>query len=366
MSGTIIGRVNRSWDVATRANVSAVRFFWEWLKFVADHPGLSVVEAGTGTTSHGVAIPAEWLAWDGATDPTTLSPIALDSNSWIVFQADNADPLLNGLGGMPWQAKIQVAHTGVSYSDPSGTDHGMNGETDVVGLRGCPYGNWAGSPTWDFVPPTTEDLPPDRKMYAGQNESFVLDLVGDDDTIVWKGGAGDFPTDDPKDRSRGGYLGMIVRRSSGIAYPFFVMAGVIQDTGANIGEDNIYSRQGNDAYYVFRYSATTLQWPSFSIGADKTACLGHHITFPSPDMMQIMAPSAWNSNRNYFSGILREKVFPSYGSVMGQLRFFWATDHSYAQHTLVGDNEDMIQICKDGGTYGGILMQWPAGVLPAW
>lgn len=364
MSGTIQGRVNRFWDSTTRVNTSPAAWFWEWLHFVNDHPGMTIVEAGTGTTSHGSAIPPAWLSWDRTTDPGALSP-PLAGNSWVVFRAVNADPLLGGLGGMQWECKIQYTD-GTAYVDPSGTDYGKNGGTHMVVLRAAPYGGWTGSPTWDFVAPAGEALPPDFRLYEGQDDDFYLDLVGDDDTIVWKGATCDVPTDDPRLYSRGGYLGMIVRRSPNIEYPFFVMAGPLTDENEYLGDRSINSRDTASSFFVWRYTAGSIDWPTFSIGADKTACTKHLMNFPSPTMAQIMAPNPWNGKRNFFGGILREKQAPNHWSVMGQLRFFWGTDYSYVTHTLVGDNDDLIQICEAATTHGGILMQWPAGVLPIW
>jgi len=364
MSGTMQYRVNRVWDSTIQPNVSPARFLWEWLNFINDHPGLTVVECGTGTTSHGSSIPVEWLSWDGVADPSTLSPTPFLPNSWVVFRAVNADALLDGGGGMPWEAKVQGTWGGTNYDDPSVTDYGQDGNADRVVLRSSPAGGWTGASVFDFSPNTGEAVSQDMAIYSGADKDFWLDLVGDDDTLFWKGAAGDWPTDDPKARSRGGYLGMFQRRSPAIKWPFWMTAGQILDATAG-GSYPVNSKRTTNGYYVWAPNYSW-NWPSFSLGRDDTAVQGHRCDTWSYVVINAMNPCIYTGEDVLPAILIRENATPDYYDVLGELRFLVTVKNAYGQNTVLGSNGDLIQICVDHASYGGIAMPWPSGVIPSW
>jgi len=365
MSGAMQYRVNRFRDSTVLPNRTHYRFFWEWLQYINSHPNLSVVEAGTGTTSHGAAIPAQWLSWDGIVDPSTLTP-ALDSNSWVVFRADNADPLLNGGGTMQWEAKIQVSAT--AYSDPSGTDYGKNGQINIVVLRSCPAGGWTGTPTWDFAPIGGEESSLDQAIYQGQNLDYYLDIVGDDDTLFWRGAAGEFPTDDPPSRSKGGYLGMTQRRSADITWPFFMMCGRISDTGSGTGENAGNSRRDTNNYYAWarNYTLGDNMWPTYSVGRDGIRVTAHKIESWHRTISAYMSPFHYTGEDVLAQFMYCERQGLDRYDVLGELRFVMATDFSKAHSLVFGDSLDLIQFAFDSASYGGLVMPWKPGEVPIW
>ena len=375
MTGALQHRVNREWDNSILSGFSPFRFFWEWLHFIEDHSALDVVEVGTGTTSHGNEIPGEWLTWNGGVDPTTLAPIPLDHNSWIVFRAPYADVLLNGGGTMPWEAKIQVAGA-TAYADPSGVDYGLNGRVHQVGLRSSAGGGWSGNPNWDFIPGSTEasqDMPIFGYPTTSQAAvDYYLDIVGDNETIWWRGSAGNFPTDSPYNRSRGGYLGLINRRNEDIIWPFFATAGPINNTNVSGGYDrSVFSRKTSTYYpgvfHYYSYSSYAWVWRSYSIGHDGTKITSH-------------IADAWGLNAItrmstfHYSG---EAIYPyillaqydnavERSGIIGELRGYIITDTTIPISTVFGANSDLIQIGYDEATYGGAGMPWPSGVTPIW
>ena len=123
MSGDYRTRENRVWDDTIQNNVAPFRFFWEFVTFVNNHTGFTVLAYGTDTTQSGTTIPASWLAWDGVTAPP------FSDKDWFVFRADNASTLLNGNGNYQWEAKIQVVNTsGTNFTDCSGINYGLTTE----------------------------------------------------------------------------------------------------------------------------------------------------------------------------------------------------------------------------------------------
>jgi hypothetical protein len=360
MSGIYQYGVNRAWTNATFPNVSAVRFFWEWLDYVNSHVGLTVLETGSGTTSHGASIPASWLAWDGTTDPALLAPV-LQPNSWMVFQAPNADPALAGGGTTPWEAKVQMTYNAVAYSDPSGVNYGYNGQLDVVVLRTSPGGGWTTGPTWDFVPGATP-LSQDFRIFQGQSADYFFDIVGDDDTLFWKGSAGSPPA---LNRSRGGYLGMYTRSRSAVSLPFLTMAGNIQNISGATGDRAFNSRLTTNDYYQWNYNYNS-QWPSFSPGRDNTAVTAHWLDTYVLDISTGISPYIYTGEDVLMSIMLREDKTPDYYDVLGELRFLLVTDTSRAQHTVFGTNLEFIEFCYNSGVSGGVAMPWDPGVVPVW
>ena len=373
MSGAFRYQVNHRWRSATLANVASARFLWEWLQFVNSHTGMSVIEVGTGTTSHGAAIPASWLSWDGTVDPTTLTP-SMDSNSWIVFEAINADPLLNGGGTTPWQAKIQMTLS-AGYSDPSGTDYGMNGVTGQCVLRASATGGWVGSPTWDFAPVYGEGSDDIKLLGIGTtpylNRDYFLDIVGDDDTIWWRGSIGDVSRE-PKSMSRGGYIGMIERYYSMIDYPFIAFANPLNDNSRGLNYDRgAFSRVFSVNYYaysVFDSHNAGLNAYSYSLSYDGTKMTFH----VADNWRDYMIRKIWKYH--YSDGklimlptLIRHYQAPDYYDIFGFLRGYRHVPSLIGTSTLLGQNLEYIQICvQDDILYGGVVMPWEPGVVPIW
>lgn len=372
MSGSIQYRVNRQWDSTINATAAAARFFWEWLHFVNDHTGLAIVEVGTGTTSHGAVIPLEWLAWNGSDDPTTLAPIALNSNSWIVFRAIYAEPLLNGGGTTPWEAKIQMT-LGTAYADPSGTDYGLNGQTHQVILRASAAAGWTGNPTWDFVPGGGQEASEDIRIFgyttSQAGKDYNLDIVADDDTVWWRGAAGEWPGDTKEDRSRGGYLGMIARRNSDITWPFYAMANPLNDI-ANSGsiDTREWGRHSEFSDYgLFNYKDENLNAYTYSVAYDNTRVTSHRA-----DPWHLNAISYMNPYHYTPDNILPQMLLLQYDTgngyfgIIGEMRGLVVTPPSIGFSVVFGANDDYIQSGARAASYGGIGMPWPTGISPIW
>lgn len=370
MSGTLKHRVNRGWDSTTQAGVAAARFFWDWLHFINIHTGLAVVEVGTGTTSHGTTIPTEWLGWNGVDNPTTLSPIPLDSNSWIVFRAIYADPLLNGGGTMQWEAKLQMT-MGTAYDDPSGIDYGLDGQTHNVVLRACPAGGWTGSGTWDFIPAMSQPSQ-DFRLFgytsSQADKDYVLDIVGDDDTIWWRGAAADFTGDSKEDRVRGGYLGMINRRNADITWPFFVMAGPLCDLSSSRTTDGmIFSRHSEFTEYgLFNYEFGNLRWRTYSLGFDNIKVGTHRVDVWHLNTLSYMTPYHFTDEGIYPRMLLLQYEQPNHFAIIGEFRGYVVTPTSIGFSVVFGDTLEYIQIGAYPATYGGFAMPWPTGISPIW
>lgn len=370
MSGILQYRVNRGWDSTIQTNVTPARFFWDWLHFINDHSGYQIVEVGTGTTSHGVVAPAQWLAWDGTTDPTTLTP-PMTNNSWFVFRALYADALLNGGGTMQWEAKIQMT-LGSAYADPSGTDYGFNGVTYHVILRTCPAAGWTGTPTWDFAPGGGQEASRDLRLMgytiSQANTDYNLDIVGDDDTIWWRGVSGNYPVSNKSHAARGGYLGMISRRNSDITWPFIALIGPVHSgTNGSSGGDMLLSRHSAFTDYgVFNYKREDLQWPSYSMGHDDTRVETHRADVWSLNAISYMNPFHYTGEGVYPRMTLMQFEQPDQYAIIGEFRGYVTTPTSIGFGVVFGANSDLIQTGAYGDTYGGIAMPWPSGVAPIW
>lgn len=369
MSGSIQYRVNRTWDSTTNPTAAAARFFWDWLHFINDHTGLTIVEVGTGTTSHGTSVPSEWLSWNGSDDPTTLVPIALDSNSWIVFRAVNADPLLNGGGTMPWEAKLQMT-MGTAYDDPSGVNYGLDGQTHQVILRASAAGGWSGTPTWDFAAgqEASEDIRVFGYTGSQAGKDYNLDIVSDDDTIWWRGAAGDFPTDTKEDRARGGYLGMIARRNSDISYPFFAMANPLNDEINNQSIDTrVWSRHSASTEYgVWNYKYGNLVAYTYTVGHDGTRVTTHRVDPWHINAITYMNPYHYSNDIVVPRMLLLEYGSPTYYGIVGELRGLVVTPSTIGFSVVFGDGSDLLQSGAYPASYGGVGMPWPASISPVW
>lgn len=369
MSGTFQSRVNRYWDASTLAIAPAV-FFWEWLSFVNDHPGMSFVGYGTGKTPSGTTPPAEWFNWDPETTP---SP-PMGSNSWFVFQADNADALLDGGGSNPWQVKIQMTlSSGFDDCNVADTSYGEEGQTYVVCIRVSPGAGWDNVTALDFSPVGGEAVSDNFNIFQESSDGkFVIDFVGDDDTLLWKGACFDGTmAAEAKMRSRGGYLGMLQRRSSAIVNPFLLTAGRIYDTTAMSGRDAIISCNTTSSY---QFSPTSslfgngTRWPSFSLWDDSSIAVEIHQHDLWDNETKNRVAIDRSTGETVVLGILVGQFEEANNrmAIIGEYRYLGATAYDYAQHAVVGDDENWIQIAYDVPTYPGVLMRWPAGTVPIW
>lgn len=377
MSGTFQHRVNRLWS-QEQANMSVPAFFWEWLKFVQDHPGLSFVGYGTGKSASGTTPPAAWI---DDFDPTTDSNPYGD-NSWFVFEASNADVLLNGGGGMPWQAKIQMTtSTGFDDCNVADINYGMETNTWTIGIRCSPGGDWDNVTDLDFEPVGGEEISTNFRLFEGQNINYILDIIGDDDTIFWDGAGFTGELANAASRSRGGYLGMLIRRSDVITYPFFMTLGSIEDSGTNVGESEraINERYNDDDAQWGPPSGTEymspglVRWPSFSLWSDGTKIEGKikgdwphaHDVWVTSDVAYI-TPDPVTSDIVVPSCIVAQWKAPVKYAIMGEYRLIGATAYEFGHGVVVGSNADWRQFCYNSMSRGGMLMMWPAGVAAIW
>lgn len=363
MSGNFLSSVNRKWNISV-SNLTQAVMFHDWIVFLnilITSGNYSFIECGTGGTSHSTtAIPTAWLNWDRVVDPSTLSP-SMGDNSWVVFEASNASKDLDGLGTEPWQCKVQYTRT-TSYTDPSGIDYGENASTQLTVVRVSANAGWVGNPTFDF-PVVAPAGSSDMVMSNEQNSYYWIDFVGDDDTILWRGtlDTGALPL---YNRARGGYIGMLRRRSTNITLPFYATMGMLDSTISS-GRLAIISKQGSSNYhYGYKY----YQWPSYSIGLSNVTITTHrHDTFHL-DAINRFAQYPWSSSYIFPSMLVAQYQSPSDYNIIGEYRFLRAAPTAIGEGIVVSgpDTTERIQIADSSTTYGGILMRWPYGVSPIW
>lgn len=372
MSGTFTHRVNRLWDATVKSDTSVAAFFWEWLKYVQDHIGLSFVGYGTGKTPSGTTPPASWI---DNYDPEVDS-IPYGDNSWFVFEADNADVLLNGGGSDPWQCKIQMTTTtGFDDCNVADEDYDQETQTWCVCFRASAASGWDNVTTLDFVPAGGEEVSNNVRAMNGQNVNFILDIVGDDDTLFWDGACFTGALDNADVRSRGGYLGMLVRRSSVIDYPFLMTIGRMHDgvAGAN---DAAINRCGNSANYQWaKVVGTTVltpgycRWPTYSLWKDKTKIEGNavhaHDCWYGEDLYRI-TPDPATGDIVIPACLASQWLAPNKYAILGEFRLIGATAYEFDHGTVVGTNSDWRQFCYSAVTESGMLMKWPSGVSALW
>ena len=358
MSGIFTSRTSIVWDIAIQADVSAAVFFYEWMHFVNDHLGLVWIGYGTDKVQTGTTVPAAWLSWDKA------SPVPWGDNSWFVFEAKNASEVLDASGSMPWQCKLQ--YTGVTAFDDcnvADVDYTKEGSTYAVNGRVSCMGGWNAT-LLDFVPAGGEDISDNNCWWggtsaAGKHEIFNLEIIGDDDTIVWNGGGGVPPY---TSKLRGGYLGMLNRRSPSITYPFFHMAGNLGDISTTGGQyyQNHKDWNGQWAHNV------NVPWPNYSLWKDGTKITTHHQdTWYSPilpkisrqvesgeDVLLAMLVAQWQSPNKY--------------AILGELRHLAVVGTDWGYHEVRGTDPQWLQFCILSSTVGGVAMRWTVGEVPIW
>jgi hypothetical protein len=368
MSGEFVYSVNNIFDKADQSNVTAAVAFYEILKYIDSHSYMDFVGYGTGSTQTGIIPPLSWTDWDYTVDPPPFS-----DNSWFVFNATNASKGLDGTGDQQWQAKIQFTLAS-AFDDASGADYEWEGETYTTCIRVSADGGW-NSGTRDFVPSTNSEPSNNYRLYAGQDESFRIDIIGDDDTIFWRGNAGDAVD---HYNTRQCYLGMVVRRDDVVTNPFFMMCGCIYDGYS----DTIDDLKRNSCYQADGYrqwaAEREFRWPTYSLS--QRECIStpdngiiHKIEehyyckrYPGEYNNVIWYRGDLSVNTEFiWSKIpIREQHWPVDFSIIGELRFL--VDTTYQQVYNADDPEPYIEIVPDRATYGGVGMRYPpASEVPA-
>lgn len=365
MSGLFTPRVNRSWG-KDQANICAAVFFWEWLKYFEAHNGFDFVSYGTGKVLGGAGDPpAAWKDWKP--HAPDLEAVPMGDNSWFVVEAKNADAQLDGGGSHPWQIKLQMTlATGFDDCNVADNNYGFETQTYCVAIRANAMGGFD-NVSLDFVPVGGEESSDNYLMFYGQDENFYLDIVGDDDTVFWKGSA--FDTTEYLSQSRSGYVGMLQRRSAAIANPFFMKIGRISDQGSGAGELNINNRSlsnANAEWQADGYWNYGVGWPSYSVWSDGTRVTTHHQDCWDFQSLPDVTKHPVSGDDIVPAMLVSQKQAPAHHAIIGEYRFIGATFTRYAQHTLFGDNQEWIEICYASTTYGGVAMRWPDGVVPIW
>jgi hypothetical protein len=352
MSGDLQYRVNRSWLDSTQANVAHKHFFWDFLHFINDHVSMNIIAYGTGTTQEGSSTPTSWLTWD---DPAPMS-----SNAWFVFEANLASEYLNASGSLKWQCKIQVADES-SFDDPSGSDYGKEGDSNaIVCLRLSVDGGW-NSGTLDFEPISGSGTGNNHAIFKVKNIDYYCHFIGDNDTLWWTGR----PSIGTFSQNRGGYLGIINRRTSDIVKPCISMVGAISNAvEASYGED-AHICKDTSFNHQFSYGATNSQWPSHHLATDGLTSIDGtgklRLESWNVEILQNMGVYKYTNESYVLRILLAEYVVPDNCNVLGELRLIGACGIGHGEGTLFGTDNDYMQIAHSPDTFGGIAMQWPIG-----
>jgi len=255
-------------------------------------------------------------------------------------------------------------------------DYGQETLTYIVAARCSAMGGW--SPvSLDFAPTGGEQASTNYRLWGGtgewygQEEFFNLEIIGDDDTLVWIGSAYDTPGSggDQWVQSRGGYMGMLQRRSPSITYPFFFKAGSLQDLSVSSADRAINSRNDTNVTFEWNTSTSTTTgpyWPSYSLWKDGTRITAHrndtwynstlsrngkHIE-TGEDVLWGMLVAQWQS--------------PNKFAIIGEYRFLAAVASDWGRHEVRGTDPQWIQFCHDPLSYNGVVMRWPVGEIPIW
>ena len=230
-------------------------------------------------------------------------------------------------------------------------------------------GGWVGSPTFDFAPSGGEDQSPDFLVQYNADSDFYLDIVGDDDTIVWRtAGIADISVSDPYARVRGGYCGMINRQSPNITYPFIFMAGACADAGAGSTYNALAGKDTGSASYNFQRYTTynTMRWPSYSLWKDGSAVVAHRMEPYYRDSINRMRLYHY-TNEDLLPAIrLGQWESPDHFAIIGEFRMYVAVGSDKGEGQLHGNNNEWLQFCYQSTTHGGVSMRWPQGVTPLW
>lgn len=369
MSGDFVHRVNITWT--NPWYITADICWWEFMQFFYDHPGFSFVAYGEGKTQLGTEPPASWLA----NTIRVSGSRPWGQNAWFVVQADNASNDLNGGGTNIWQAKFQQAYT-VGFDDCNIADinYDWEGTTSCVCVRASAFGGWDES-LLDFAPSGGEARSRNFNIYQGSNNVLGLDIIGDDDTIFWRGTAvvsgGSLASLGPA-RSRGGYIGMLLRKNADVN-PFLFVAGRIYNETANTGYRSVnWCYDNNNSNYSFRSTyvvwdgmTMSYSWPSYSVGKNGNVVRTHRVeTFPVTDISR-MSRTSLGEIINWGMRVAQWYPPDDY-EIIGQLRFLGRIGNQYAHGVRYGDNLEWLQFAYLGNTNTGVGMKWPEGIVNVW
>lgn len=369
MSGLFTHRVNRVWS-KTFAGISAAVYFHEWLKFFSEHPGFSFVAYGTGKSQTGEEPPSTWVDWD----PTLSGTVPWSDNSWFVVNADKASNELSGSGQNQWQAKFQTTQsTGFDDCNVADTDYDWEGTTYCNCLRASKFSGWDET-LLDFAPSGGEAASHNFNIDQGSNDIFGLDIISDDDSIFWRNArvTSSLTTEGPP-RSRGGYLGMLIRNNASVN-PFLLAAGRNFNEIWNYGYRSVNScHDNNPGYYSWHstsviWDGTTLSysWPSYSIGRAGNEIRRHRIeTFPKTDIARMSWSPGYGEIINWGMRVA-QWLPPDDYAIIGQLRFLASIGYQHGHGVRYGDDLEWLQFTYQGDTNTGIGMKWPVGVVNVW
>lgn len=371
MSGLFTPRVNRSWSCAT-ANIASAVFFWEWLRYFESHVGFDFVGYGTDKVQGGTEPPDAWKDWLPHEPDLESVPVSMGDNSWFVVEAKNADAMLDGGGSHAWQIKFQyTSSTGFDDCNVADIDYGEETTLNIVAVRANAVGGWNGT-SLDFAPVGGEESSDNYLIWNGEDRRFFLDIIGDDDTIFYKGACME-NTGGPVEaraRTRGGYFGMLQRRSAAIAVPFFMKIGRLANIAQGTGRDAGNSRYDGNSYAEWDGSAywnRGVKWPSYSLWKDGTRVTKHHHDTWDSFSLPLMCIDPITGDDVVPAMLVAQKENPKKHGIIGEYRFIGATHTKHAQHALFGDDLEWQEICRDIVAYGGgIAMRWPEGVVPIW
>jgi hypothetical protein len=362
MSGSMNFGMSIYWDRNIRSGVSAAAFFWEWMKFIHSHGGMTWKGYGSGKSQSGTEPPAAWLNWDPA-----VSAPPWGDNSWIVWGADNADSRLTGEGNMPWQCKLQYTGS-TAFDDCNVADVDYTKEGDlyaVIGRVSC-MGGW-NQTTLDFSPTGGEAASDNNRWWGGtaatgQNEFFNLEIVGDDDTIFWNGCGYDSPIyPEIAWQNRGGYLGMLQRRSPDITYPFFHKVGRLGDIGYGAGEQSYNTRN------TYEWSpGDAIDWPSYSLWMDGTSVTAHMQDTWDGTTLSYISRHIESGEDLVLNMLVAQWQTPARYAVLGEYRLIGAVGYDWGFHEVRGTTPPWFQFCYDPASYGGVAMRWKPGETPIW
>jgi hypothetical protein len=369
MSGTLQHRVNKIWNKETVAYPTSV-VFWHFLNFFNDHPSFSFVGYGNGKSQAGTTPPSAWFDWD----PTVLATSPYSENSWFVINADLASKALDESGDFQWQAKFQLSMgSGFDDCNVADVDYGWEGTVSCVCVRASAMGGWNAT-TLDFSPTGGEAVSNNLNIFQNVTGIFGLDIIGDNDTIFWRGAAcaSSLPTNGPF-RSRSGYLGMVQRLHSAIEYPFLFVAGRIYDETANGGYRSVnWCYDNNNTYYAWKrgyqyWDGASYSWPSYSVWKNGSSCTTQKIdTWGNSTTQSYFTADPLGNPINCAMKISQWKAPNKYG-ILGELRLVAKIGYQYNHGVRYGDNNEWLQFCLQGQTYSGVGMRWPISEpAPIW